>query len=151
MIFFANQYFLTNNSSKLLFNRASINKSQLSSVIIKETDISNMLKSLNVNENHVHDDISIRMLNLSHKSTLKPSKLLIKSCLQTGVFPDHWNKANILRIYKKDLISKWLKIIDQSRCSQLAAEYLSVSSLMTYLNTSKKKSFLSASIKSHPI
>ena len=41
------------------------------------------------------------MLKLSHKSILKPLKLLFENCLRTGIFPDQWKKANIVPIHKK--------------------------------------------------
>ena len=43
----------------------------LSSVDIKESDILNILKSLDANKAHGHNDISIRMLKKSQKSLLK--------------------------------------------------------------------------------
>ena len=92
---------MINNHSKLPLNRDSITTSLLSSVNIKESDILNILKSLDANKAHGHDDISIRMLKLSHKSILKPLKLLFENCLRTGIFPDQWKKANIVPIHKK--------------------------------------------------
>ena len=64
--FFANQCSLINKNRKLLLNRASITTSLLSSVNIKELDISNILKYLDVNKVHGYDDISVKMLKLSH-------------------------------------------------------------------------------------
>ena len=68
---------------------------------IKESDILNILKSLGANKAHGHNDISIRMLKLSHKSNLKPLKLLFENCLRTGIFPDQLKKINIVPIHKK--------------------------------------------------
>ena len=99
--FFANQCSLINNHSKLPLNRVSITTSLLSSVKIKDSDILNILKSLDSNNAHGHDDISIRMLKLFHKSILKPIKLLFENCLQTGIFPDQWKKTKIVPIHKK--------------------------------------------------
>ena len=73
---------------KLPMDQASYMTSLLSSVDIKESGILNILKSLDANKAHGHDDISIRMLKLSHKSILKPLKLLFENCLRTGLFPD---------------------------------------------------------------
>ena len=141
--FFVNQCSLINNHSKLPLNRDSITASLLSSVSIKESEILSILKSLDANKAHGHDDISIRMLKLSSKSILKPLKVLFENFLRTGIFPDQSKKANIVPIHKKgDMISNSLKITDQFPCSQFAEKYLSVSFLMTYLNISKKKIFL---------
>ena len=80
-----------------------------------------------------HDDISIRMLKLAHKSISKPLKLLFENCLRTGIFPDQWKKANIVSIYKKcnkQLVKNYRPV----SLLQLVAKYLSKSFLMTYLN-----------------
>ena len=69
---------------------------------MKESDILIILKSVDVNNAHGHNDISIRMLKLSHKSILEPLKLLFENCLWTGIFPDRWKKANIFQFTKKD-------------------------------------------------
>ena len=78
---FANQCSLINNRSKVPMNRASITTSLLCSVNIKESGILNILKSSDANKAHGYDDISMRMLELSHKSILKPLKLVFENCL----------------------------------------------------------------------
>ena len=65
----------------------------LSSVDIKESDILNILKSLDTNKAHGHDDLSIRMLKLFQKSILKPLKIIFENCLRTRLFPDQWKKS----------------------------------------------------------
>ena len=52
-------------------DQAPYTTSLLSSVPIKESDVLNILKSLDANKVHGHDDISIRTLKLSQKSILK--------------------------------------------------------------------------------
>ena len=82
-------------------DQAPYTTSLLSSVDIKESDILNILKSLDANKAHGRDDISIRMLKLSQKSILKPLKLIFENCLRTRLFPDQWKKANVVPIHKK--------------------------------------------------
>ena len=72
----------------------------LSSIDIKESDILNMVKSLDANKAHGHDDISVRMLKLSQKSILKPLKLIFENCLRTKLFLDQLKKVNF-PIHKK--------------------------------------------------
>ena len=74
-------------------NKASITTSFLSFVNIRKSDILNDLKSLDAYKAHGHNDISIRILNLCHKSILKSLKLLFENCLRTGIFPDQWKKS----------------------------------------------------------
>ena len=88
-----NEYFsshcsLIDNSSRLPTDQAPYVTPLLSSIDIKESDILNILKSLDANKAHGHDEISIRMLKLSQKSTLKPLKLIFENCLRTTLFPD---------------------------------------------------------------
>ena len=90
-----------NNHCKLPLKRDSITTSLLSSLSIKECDILSILKSLDANKAHGHDDISIRMLKLSSKSILKLLKLLFENCLWTGIFPGQWKNVNIVPIHKK--------------------------------------------------
>ena len=88
--YFSNQCSVIDNSSKLPTDQAPYTTSLLSSIDIKESDILNILKSLDANEAHGHDDISIRMLKLSQQSILKPLKLIFENCLRTRLFPDQW-------------------------------------------------------------
>ena len=118
-------------------SRASIATSSLSSVNTNKADILNILKSIDANKAHGHDDISTRMLKLSHKSILKSLILLFENCLGTGIFLDQWKKADIAPIHKKD-DKQLFKNTDQIPCPQFREKCLSVSFLMTYLNTSKK-------------
>ena len=99
--YFSNQCSVIDNNSKLPMNQAPYTTSLLSSVDIKESDILNILKSLDANKAHGHDDISIRMLKLTQKSILKPLKLIFENCLRTRLFPDQWKKANVVPIHKK--------------------------------------------------
>ena len=76
-------------SSKLPLNKVSITKSFISSVNIKESEILNILKSLDARKANGHGDISIRVPQLSHKSISKPLKLLFENwSMQIGTFPD---------------------------------------------------------------
>ena len=68
---FSKRCSVIDNSSKLPMDQAPYAASLLSSVDIKESDILNILKSLDANKAHGHNDISIRMLKKSQKSLLK--------------------------------------------------------------------------------
>lgn len=69
---FSKRCSVIDNSSKLPMDQAPYTTSLLSSVDIKESDIFNILKSLDANKAYGHNDISIRMLKISQKSLLKP-------------------------------------------------------------------------------
>ena len=98
--YFSNQCSVIDNSSKLLTDQAPYTTSLLSSIDVKESNILNILESLDANKAHGHDDVSIRMLKLSQKSILKPFKLIFENCLRTRLFPDQWKKGNVVPIHK---------------------------------------------------
>ena len=60
-----------------------------------------IIKSLNVNKAHGHDDISIRMIKLCGQSIVKPLSIIFKNCIDNGIFPDIWKKSNIIPVHKK--------------------------------------------------
>ena len=61
-----------------------------------------VIRKLDPNKAHGHNKISICMLKLSDKAICKPLHMIFTSCLETGVFPIHWKKANVVPIHKKE-------------------------------------------------
>ena len=59
--------------------------SLLISVSMKESDTLNIAKCSDVNKAHGYDDISVRMLQLSHRSIMKPLNVLFEDCLQRSM------------------------------------------------------------------
>ena len=56
---------------------------------------------LDENKAHGHDAVSIRMLKICDESIIKPLEMIYTNCLENGVFPDSWKKANIIPVHKK--------------------------------------------------
>ena len=75
---------------------------KLSSINFNNVDILKIIKSLNVNKAHGHDDISIRMIKLCGQPIVKPLSIIFKNCIGYGIFPDIWKKSNIIPVHKKD-------------------------------------------------
>ena len=71
-------------------------------VRFSENDILNVLRKLGTSKANGHDEISIRVLKLSDKAVCKPLNIIFTSCLETGVFPILWKKANVVPIHKKE-------------------------------------------------
>ena len=133
--YFSNQCSVIDNSSKLPTDQAPYTTSLLSSIDIKESDILNILKSLDANKAHGHDDISIRMLKLSQKSILKPLKLIFENCLRTRLFPDQWKKANLVPIHEKgdkQLIENYRPVSLFPICGKIFERHI-FNSLFNYL------------------
>ena len=74
---------------------------RLSSVSFSQDDIAKIIQNLDPNKAHGHDNISIRMLKICGSFIYKPLELIFKECIETGVFPCEWKKANIVPIHKK--------------------------------------------------
>ena len=78
-----------------------ISTARLSSVNFSNVDILKIIKYLNINKAHGHDDISIRMIKLFGQSIVKPLSIIFKNCIDNGIFPGIWKKPNILPVHKK--------------------------------------------------
>ena len=74
----------------------------LSTVRFSENDTLKVIWKLDPSKAHGHDKISIPMLKLSDKAICKPLHMIFTSYLETGVFPIHWKKANVVTIHKKE-------------------------------------------------
>ena len=75
--------------------------SKLSVINFTDDDILKIIRSLNINKAHGHDDISIRMIKICDKAILEPLSIIYKNCIDTGIFPDSWKKSNIVPVHKK--------------------------------------------------
>ena len=78
-----------------------LHKKRLFSVSFSQDDIAKIVQNLDPNKAHGHDNISIRMLKVCGSSIYKPLEMIFKQCIETGVFPSEWKKANIVPIHKK--------------------------------------------------
>ena len=74
----------------------------LSTVRFSDNDIFKIIQKLDLSKAHGHDKIIICILKLSNKAICKPLHMIFTSCLETGVFPIHWKKDNVVPIYKKE-------------------------------------------------
>ena len=107
---FAKQCSLLKKESQILPQLLPHKNTCLSTVRFSENDILKVIRKLDPKKAHGHDKISIRMLKLSDKAICKPLHMIFTSCLETGVFPIHWKKANVVPIHKKEskqLVKNW--------------------------------------------
>ena len=94
--FFADQCTpLKNNSS------VPVTQSRLTSLDFNENELLKIIRALNINKAHGHDDISIRMIKICDKSLIKPLTFLFKTSLRSSHYPDIWKKSNIIPVHKK--------------------------------------------------
>ena len=66
--FFASQCTTSNNNSKIPETQSYVTNTKLSSGIFESKEISNIIRSLDVNKTHGHDSISIRILKICHSA-----------------------------------------------------------------------------------
>ena len=98
--YFASKCTPIKNSSKLP-NNSYKTKKILTSFDIKD-DILPIIKNLNVDKAHGWDQLSIRMIKTCGDTITFPLKLIFKSMINEGVFPDDWKKSNVVLIHKKE-------------------------------------------------
>ena len=74
----------------------------LNTINFTEDDILNVIRKLDPSKAHGHDQISIRMVQICDKAICKPLHLIFSSCIESGIFPTEWKKANVVPIHKRD-------------------------------------------------
>ena len=99
--FFASQCTCLNNNSKIPKNQTYTTNTKLSWIKFENKDIINIIRSLNVDKAHDHDNISIRMLKICDNAIVEPLSIIFNNCINQSMFPDIWKKSNICPIHKK--------------------------------------------------
>ena len=74
----------------------------LTSFDIKDDGILPITKNLNVDKAHGWDQLSIRMIKTCGDAITFPLKLIFKSMINEGVFPDDWKETNVVPFHKKE-------------------------------------------------
>ena len=89
------------NDSEIPDEISFVTSERLSSVIFDDQDIIKIIRALNENKAHGHDDISIHIIKICDSSIVKPLSLIFKNCISCGIFPEVWKKSNVIPTYKK--------------------------------------------------
>ena len=99
--FFVKQCSLLENDVMLpaLFPRTSL---ILEDIEVSPRKILELICSLDSNRAHGCDDVSVPLLKICDKAIALPLKLIYTNCLEKGVYPNLWKKANVLPIHKKE-------------------------------------------------
>ena len=90
------------NGNKLPENQVYLTNSRINSVPFSDDLVINIIRNLNVNKAHGHDDISIRMIKMCDESLLRPQSIIIRNSLKSSIYPSTWKKANVIPVHKKD-------------------------------------------------
>ena len=108
--FFAEQCTPMNNSNVLPVNQMFLTQSRLNFINFNEDEILKVIRALNIQKAHGHDDISIRMIKICDKSLLKPLIILFENSIKSSCYPDIWKRSNIIPVHKKNdkqLVNKY--------------------------------------------
>ena len=68
---------------------------------ITDDNILKIIAKLDPNKVHGHDKMSIRMIKICSTSICKPLRLIFNHCIDSGIYPCEWKKANVVPIHKK--------------------------------------------------
>ena len=80
--FFADQCQPLNNAIDLPTNQIFLTQSRLGSLDFNEGERLQIIRALNINKAHGHDDISIRMIKVCDRLLLKPLILLFRNSIK---------------------------------------------------------------------
>ena len=90
------------NNTMLPTNQLFMTQATLRSLDFNGGEILKIIRALNINKAHGHDDISIRMIKICDESLLKLLLILFKNSLKLSCYPDIWKKSNIMLSHKKN-------------------------------------------------
>ena len=90
-----------NNNSKIPENQPYTANTKLSLIEFKNKDIINIIRSLNENKAHGHDNISIRMLKICDNAIIEPLSILFNNYVNQSMFLNIWKKIEHLPYLKK--------------------------------------------------
>ena len=79
--FFMSQCTPLNNNSKIPENQIYTTNTKLSLIKFENKDIVNIIRSLNINKAHGHDNISIRMLKVCVTAIVEPLSIILNNCI----------------------------------------------------------------------
>ena len=126
---------LKNNSS--LPDQIDTSPYSFSTINLNKDNLISLIRSLNTYKSHGHDGISTRMIKMCDLSIVKPLMIIFKNCINDGIFPSCWKKANITPIHKKGdkcIVSNYRPISVLPICGKLF-EKLIYSELYNYLSS----------------
>ena len=99
--YFSQQCTTIDNSSSNPSNISFETEESLSTFEIVSGDVVKIIRLLDPNKAHGHDEISIRMIKICSSLISKPLAILFRNCLESECFPKEWKKANIVPAHKK--------------------------------------------------
>ena len=95
------QFTPLNNDSKIPENQTFTTNTNFSFIKFENKGIINIIRLLNVDKAHGHDNILIRMLQICDTAIVEPLSIIFNSCIDESMFSGIWKKSIIYPIHKK--------------------------------------------------
>ena len=77
-------------------------RARLEGFAINREKVLRLIRYLDSKKAHGCDEISIAMIKICDLSIVEPLCLIFDDCLEKGMYPSLWKKANVIPIHKKD-------------------------------------------------
>ena len=132
--FFAKQLTLISDNSVLISKFTYAIEERIHAINFSESDLIKIIRALNVNKAHGHDNISDRMIKFWTNSVTHPPSLRFQKYLAAGTFANQWKRPNIAPVHKNNDN----QIIDQYLFCLYVVKFLKKlfsSDLFTFLRT----------------
>ena len=102
-----------------------------------DDEILKIIRSLDINKAHGHDEISVRLIKISDNAIIESLSLIYRNSYENGTFPAIWKKSNIIPFHKKGdkQISNNYRPV---HCYPCSVKYLKEFYLTQYLSIFKK-------------
>ena len=100
--FFSNQCTPISNNSKLPTQVICETNQVFESINFVTEDIFNIINNLDSCKAHGYDNLSVRIIKICGISLCKPLEIIFHKCINQGIFPSYWKKANVVPIHKKN-------------------------------------------------
>ena len=120
--FFARQCKLVSNNSVLPSHFTYMTEERIQSLTFSESDVIQIIRTLDVNKAHGHDNILVRMIKLCINSVAHPLTLIFQNSMAAGTFPTQWKRGNIVPIHKKNdkqIVSNYRPVSVLPICSKI--------------------------------
>ena len=97
-------------------------KGRIQTLCIGISDVTKLIKTLDVSKGHGHDGISVKMIKNSADSIAHPLTLVFQNSLVAGIFANDWKKCNIVPVHKKSdkqIFSNYRPVSLLPKCSKI--------------------------------
>ena len=74
-------------------------KDRIKTICFGKSEVTKLIKALDVSKTHGHDGISVKMIKICADAIAHPLTLIFQTSLVAGIFANNWKKANIVPIH----------------------------------------------------